>query len=217
MGVKKKRLLIIAAVVFVVAVLAVFLWPGEREPEYQGKQLSEWLEVYDRQYQHRNRPSDVEVLQAWDAVREMGTNCVPQLLRWIRYERPAWRRIIIHIIPTGKGEIRADLAVAGFRMVGVNAACAVPELTAMSHDLGHPDTARRAQAVLENIFMKIAMTNGVSHTKWFLVLSDWFRREGGRKMFMAGKCAHPLNPNELRNVVLFGMGEGNLFCMRAPR
>ena len=27
----------------VAAVLIVALWPGEREPEYQGKKLSEWL------------------------------------------------------------------------------------------------------------------------------------------------------------------------------
>src|SRR5580765_6326029 len=41
----KKRALIIAAVMSLVAIaLVVACWPGEREPEYQGKKLSEWLE-----------------------------------------------------------------------------------------------------------------------------------------------------------------------------
>jgi hypothetical protein len=37
-----------AAVIVVAMVGMVVLWPGEREPEYQGKKLSEWLEMQDQ-------------------------------------------------------------------------------------------------------------------------------------------------------------------------
>ena len=45
MGVRKKKVLLTLAVVFVAAVVTVMVWPRERDPEYQGKKLSEWLAI----------------------------------------------------------------------------------------------------------------------------------------------------------------------------
>src|SRR2546423_4143418 len=96
--VKRKRLSIsAAAVVMVIAVAAIAFWPGEKEPEYQGKKLSEWLEIY--------RTNDVALRNAmWEpwtaakygpkprvdrdaaaeAVRHIGTNALPWLLATIQ-------------------------------------------------------------------------------------------------------------------------------------
>jgi len=40
---KPRRLWLVILCALVVTVAAVAFWPGEREPEYQGKKLSEWV------------------------------------------------------------------------------------------------------------------------------------------------------------------------------
>src|SRR5690242_3243308 len=74
-----RRLWIGLAAVTVVAIVAVAVWPGDREPEYQGKKLSEWLAM---QHEH---PAE-----AARAVRAIGTNAIPFLLRWADYRYPRW-------------------------------------------------------------------------------------------------------------------------------
>ena len=92
---KRRRVLIALALVFVATVFAVVLWPGEREPEYQGKKLSQWISYVP----------PTNMLAAWirvvgrpgtpaeemDAVRHMGTNAVRCLVRWVAYEPAKWR------------------------------------------------------------------------------------------------------------------------------
>src|SRR4051812_12829515 len=75
-GVKRRVVRIVLTGVVVVAAV-VLLWPrGEREPEYQGKKLSEWI-------------GDEGNPRQADAVRHIGTNALPFLIGWIRYETPA--------------------------------------------------------------------------------------------------------------------------------
>src|SRR4051812_47188734 len=61
--------------VLLLAVLVAIVWPGEKEPEYQGKKLSYWLEITTHE----------EYVEAREAVRQIGTNALPLLLKWIRY------------------------------------------------------------------------------------------------------------------------------------
>src|SRR4051812_26853176 len=56
---RRRRVLIIAACIFVAAVLTVVLWPREREPKYQGKKLSEWI-------RHAPPPNNIT---AWSSPR----------------------------------------------------------------------------------------------------------------------------------------------------
>jgi len=56
-----------------------------REPEYGGKRLSEWVLML---------PPDADPFgqtKAEVALRSIGTNAVPHLLRWIDYEPASWR------------------------------------------------------------------------------------------------------------------------------
>ena len=80
-------------------VLAALLWPREREPEYNRVRLSEWLERAGRLM--RTRPRPVKPVHSWSegtgsefnrAIRHMGTNALPGLLRAVQYQTPAWRR-----------------------------------------------------------------------------------------------------------------------------
>jgi hypothetical protein len=94
-GVKPDRrlLLVLLTVAFVVG-LTVLVWHGRREPGYQGKLLSEWLRAY-RPIGTRTPGSQ----QAADAVRHIGTNALPFLVRWIEdYQNPPpWeRRLLRH-------------------------------------------------------------------------------------------------------------------------
>jgi hypothetical protein len=64
-------------------VLGIAFWPGEKEPEYQGKKLSEWLTV-----------STYDPRDASEAVNVIGTNALPFLLKWADFEYPRWKRRI---------------------------------------------------------------------------------------------------------------------------
>jgi len=81
-------LLLAVAVLVAVIAFAVFL---DREPEYGGKKLSEWVETYDYDYRiwhfDRNEPHKAD-----EPIRQIGTNAVPYLLRWMGYETPRWER-----------------------------------------------------------------------------------------------------------------------------
>ena len=76
--------MVVGCVVVVSIVAAV--WPGEKEPEYRGRNLSEWLRVHGE-----FSPDGTRVA---DAVRQMGTNAVPCVLRWINREPSWWVRVV---------------------------------------------------------------------------------------------------------------------------
>jgi hypothetical protein len=93
----------IAAGVLVAAVTVylVVTWPGE--PRYQGRSLSAWLAMLDDReggnyiYMRLDTQPPAaptkEQLEAAEAVRQMGSKAVPELLRMLQTEEPAWRRV----------------------------------------------------------------------------------------------------------------------------
>jgi len=111
-----------------VGILGVALWPGEREPEYKGKKLSEWLDEY-------NSPA------AKQAISAIGTRALPFLVTWIRNEHPEWREGLNNFARRwGLFEKRVERddnqrkwlqinAPYGFKELGVLALPAVPQLT----------------------------------------------------------------------------------------
>jgi hypothetical protein len=68
-----------------VATGVVALWPRDNEPKYNGKTLTAWLEI------SRSRRYDNRWPQAEDAVRHIGTNALPWLIKWTHYDRPTWQ------------------------------------------------------------------------------------------------------------------------------
>jgi HEAT repeat protein len=85
----------------------------------RGRSLSEWLGQYagrDRDHQH-SRTNNAGYL----AVREIGTNSLPNLLEWLQDpDGPA---------PPDVHDDRSTLVQAGFEILGADAVPAVPELT----------------------------------------------------------------------------------------
>src|SRR5436309_742986 len=68
------------------AAMGAVVWPWEREPEYNGRKLSEWLARADCV-----GAPDRGTIEAEGAVRCIGRDAVPLLLRWISYEPSAAR------------------------------------------------------------------------------------------------------------------------------
>lgn len=60
-------------------------WPSSNEPEYNGKTLTHWLEI------SASRRYDKRWPQAEEAVRHIGTNALPWLIKWAHNERPDWQ------------------------------------------------------------------------------------------------------------------------------
>jgi len=115
--------------VFVAGVLCLVagLWP--REPRYGGKSLTSWLADLDLESSHS--PAQAEV-----AVRAIGTNAFPSLLKMLCTKEPAWERAVVaferrqsvlrfRFTPASAVRYRA---VLGYGVLGVAAKDNVPAL-----------------------------------------------------------------------------------------
>jgi hypothetical protein len=145
------RVALIAAVVAVAGVVAFqALRPQAREPVYQGKPLSFWLDGLMVQQAHlppRLQRSAEESEMAEQAIRQIGTNAIPTLLKmlrnknsvvvsrlvftWERYVRPMRHVPAWFQYPPWWRHRAAFLhqeATSAFVLLGTNAQQAVPEL-----------------------------------------------------------------------------------------
>jgi hypothetical protein len=84
-GGRRRGVLVIVAACILVGIGVVEFWPSDNEPKYDGKTLSQWLEI------SRSRRYDDRWAQAEDAVRHIGTNGLPWLIKWMSYDRPQWQ------------------------------------------------------------------------------------------------------------------------------
>ena len=113
---------------------------AEQEPSYKGRLLSQWLEdVIPSEVGSPQRPPS-------EAIRAMGTNAVPTLLKWISYERSAPQQpsqteeaAPRHLSP----EERADRTRDAFWALGAVARPAIPELTRLARTSSDPWRAER--------------------------------------------------------------------------
>jgi hypothetical protein len=148
---RRSLLLLIPCLAIVIGLL--MLPSREHEPQYHGQPLSHWVLLSQRAIQ-----SD----EADKAIREIGTNALPLLLKWIRYELPAWRgklakdnhpilQRLVGPFVTTKQEVLADARILSFRILGTNAAIAIPELAGLMRNASAPQTAFRAMGALSQI------------------------------------------------------------------
>lgn len=131
-----------------VGIGVVAFWSGEKEPEYRGKRLSEWLREY-RQPLGARVPITSE--EAADAVRHIGTNALPFLVKWIRDDEdmPKWKAQLFHVVyiwnspsfPRNQAleiiahrQLLAHNATWAFEILGERARDAIPELIRVAKD-----------------------------------------------------------------------------------
>ena len=149
---KRRWRIVLVLCALVVAVAAVAFWPGEMEPEYEGKSLSYWIKESER---HR---SEKETKQASEAVRQIGTNGLPLLLKWLQYEPQSAKGVSFMVgrlpsvvtdnfvmqgfLESGRG--RNYEAMMGFRLLGTHASPAIDELAGL---VSHPSVVVASSAV----------------------------------------------------------------------
>jgi len=86
---KKRRVIMVVVGCLVLAAAAALLGLREREPRYNGRTLSEWLARYNPAWD-RDDGGRTTSENAAEAVKHIGTNALPWLVRWIRYEPRPW-------------------------------------------------------------------------------------------------------------------------------
>src|SRR6266850_1213266 len=122
-------------------VLAAVVWAisRDREPTYDGRTLSKWIELAGR-----------ENTEAREAIRRMGTNTFPVILKWLCYKPAPWKTKVLNRLGLGPDWVRPHFLVSwlndeqavtrvmhAYNMLGVlqeEAAPIGPEILRLSYD-----------------------------------------------------------------------------------
>lgn len=136
------------------------------EPTYRGRTLGEWVDAYAG-----GPPSDTipfnEILakrkEEAEAIRKIGTNALPHLIKWIEYEPPGWRTRIYTNYPRiarwlegarirdKQREARAEATERTISLFGRDAERAIPELTRLILSPHSHRVPERAAFVLQSL------------------------------------------------------------------
>jgi hypothetical protein len=149
----RKRRFYLLWIAMALALAAVLIWAiSPSEPSYEGKRLSEWVHDFET-------PETAVGLRERDvAIRKIGTNAIPHLLKWIAYKPPAWKTFFYRAgdsvlgqlnsnweLPDCSRSLRANAAFRALLLLGTNADCALPELEKIFNAKDSPfDLARAA-------------------------------------------------------------------------
>ena len=148
MKTKRRFALVLAVLAGLTAVL--FLASQPSDPLHKGKRLSEWLQEFDMSNSvlepDRRRKAE-------QAIREIGTNALPFLVRELR-ARDSWLKrktlkltpkLLLGRMPTAVfAHVRRQRAVAGFRALGPLGTPALPQLSDLLNDKEIASYAARA-------------------------------------------------------------------------
>ncbi len=129
--VRKRGIILFLVLLVALAGWEIFCALPPREPVYEGKPLSYWLKGYDP-----IEGSEPGRQQTDEAVRQIGTNAIPLLLRMLReQDSPLKLKLLalarrqhvvkINYVEASRRNIQAELT---FEQLGPTAAGAVPEL-----------------------------------------------------------------------------------------
>jgi hypothetical protein len=126
----------LAVLLLLIAVFAGWLLTRPHEPEYQGRRLSEWLDDYNRAGKwEKTEPAS-------EAIRAMGTNCLPILLTHIKHNpsglatmlaQVASKQLLLKLPFYGMDRCRSASIVA-LHALGPQATPLCPELLALTKE-----------------------------------------------------------------------------------
>ena len=158
---RKRYCFLVPTVIGVVVLVGLLGWISnrEREPRYAGKKLSDWVQELTL----NGLEADSRIKQANEAIRQIGTNALPHLVKWIAYEPPDWkmrlRRAAVHWpfefgrewMTVDKKDRRAYGARLAFHVFGPEAAAAIPGLAKVAANSSRKSGAARAVGALGDI------------------------------------------------------------------
>jgi len=158
---KKSSIIRILLSVIAVAVLLCLTWPP-KEPSYKGKSLSYWLEHNEVAGAVTAATNDPTKLECREAIRHIGTNAIPSLLRMLRAKDSALKMHVIDLIesqdfvnfrfPISTAEREHARAVLGFFCLDDLATSAVPALVDIYSSASSADSKASADSVLKAIY-----------------------------------------------------------------
>jgi hypothetical protein len=145
-----RRKIMFAGVALVVLVgIGIYMVATPREPEYQGRKLSEWVE----QTCMFTGNQLIEDPVALEAIRQIGPESIPFLLEGLKYEqakpKSVFRTLLQRFVPQiGKPHNDqwnyADKVTWGFKALSTNANGAVPALATFLNNSGLTLSGARA-------------------------------------------------------------------------
>ena len=142
-GVQRRRLIILLLGCVLLVGTVVLAWPRNREPDYGGRKLSDWLLAYG------SSSIPPETAEAAEAIRHIGTNALPWLMIWRNYQMPSWKGNLAAVLERGpltgtytravgrslaRQQNLAAQTLVGFQVLGRQASPAIPELKALLKD-----------------------------------------------------------------------------------
>ncbi len=158
---KRAWLILLGVAVLLALVLGIAaLLPPSREPQYQGRTLTRWCEIYGNA-----SIGSLAQREAVDAINHIGTNAIPCLLRWITdypYPPPTQERVISWVFAhlpssmrpqdmyrwtgTKQAHFRGGIAPSILQRLGPQAAPAIPDLERIATN---PPAATHADIALQ--------------------------------------------------------------------
>jgi hypothetical protein len=183
----------IIAIIFLAGlIIATFYALAPREPEYKGRSLSSWLGALDDGYQYtgltwqswnQQTVPKPERAGAEEAIRQMGTNVLPYLLRAVTNRDSALKTKIIELlgkqahfrIPIPMAARHRREAEMAFHALGPAASNAVPELSQAlnASDIDISGTAASALAGIGPEGWAVLTQTLSSSNSWSTVCASW--------------------------------------------
>src|SRR2546430_5092955 len=154
---RKRRIYFVLVVLAVGAVVVVIVAVAfrEREQEYGGKRLSEWVRKKSVPPFYMGRtPKWANPSETDEAIRSIGTNAIPYLLSWISYEPPKWKTNVLGFLNrfgymiADRSNSRAEAAMWALGILGRKGEASIPELAQMMNQTNAPNSSRRAVSAL---------------------------------------------------------------------
>ena len=137
----KRRVLWVSGALLIVGAMLTALLSTLKEPAYQGRKLSEWLEAAN------GSNPQIAVTSAWAAVQAMGADGLPWLLAELQSGNmsPGQRLVCQALgLTVLDSSLREGRAIAGLAMLGDAALPAIPELAGRLSDSNRSVSARGA-------------------------------------------------------------------------
>ncbi len=149
---KRLRIISIMVAVLFLGILAIAVFRA-REPRYEGGTLTEWVDDYLRveSGDFPTREDEEAMRKCKHAIRQIGTNAIPALLKWMQ-ATDSPMRVKLNTLLDKQSLIQFRFPDAyhchwrgyiGFRTLRKNAVAAVPDLTKL---LESPDPQQRGLA-----------------------------------------------------------------------
>ncbi|MDB6058215.1 MAG: hypothetical protein JWO95_2059 [Verrucomicrobiales bacterium] len=171
---RRWKILLLAACGLIAVVAVCFFSLREKEPSYNGRTLSEWLERYNNSSEQTDGHSVQAAETAAQAVRAIGTNGVAVLLQWTVAKTPiidglgnGFRKLpdrlrksfvkIDHALINASAQTKHQYVEQGFEVLGTNAAPMLPDLMRVFNNVTNVDDMRMMAEIIERTGLLVSM------------------------------------------------------------